>query len=86
MHNLTLIKGDGIGPEISDAVLKIIDASGVEINWDIQTAGSDVIDTDGVPLPQRVLDSVKRNRVALKSPVCGYSCCKRKHRRFVRRN
>ena len=69
MHNLTLIKGDGIGPEISDAVLKIIDASGVEINWDIQTAGSDVIDTDGVPLPQRVLDSVKRNRVALKSPV-----------------
>ena len=69
MHNITLIKGDGIGPEISDAVLKIIDAAGVEIDWDIQTAGADVIETEGVPLPQRVLDSVKKNKVALKSPV-----------------
>ena len=69
MHNLTLIKGDGIGPEISDAVLKIIKAAGVDINWDIQTAGADVIDTEGVPLPQRVIDSVKKNKVALKSPV-----------------
>ena len=69
MHNITLVKGDGIGPEISDAVLKIIKASGVEINWDIQTAGADVIEKEGVPLPQRVLDSVKKNKVALKSPV-----------------
>ena len=69
MHNITLIKGDGIGPEISDAVLKIIGASGVDINWDIQTAGADVIEKEGVPLPQRVLDSVKKNKVALKSPV-----------------
>ena len=69
MHNITLIKGDGIGPEISDAVLKIIKASEVDINWDIQTAGADVIGTEGVPLPQRVLDSVKKNKVALKSPV-----------------
>ena len=69
MHNLTLIKGDGIGPEISDAVLKIIEASGVNIDWDIQTAGADVIKTEGLPLPQRVLDSVKKNKVALKSPV-----------------
>ena len=69
MHNITLIKGDGIGPEISDAVLKIIKASGVDINWDIQTAGADVIEKEGVPLPQRVLDSVRKNKVALKSPV-----------------
>ena len=69
MHNLTLIKGDGIGPEISDSVLKIIKASGVEINWDIQTAGADVINQEGVPLPDRVIESVKKNKVALKSPV-----------------
>jgi len=69
MHNITLIKGDGIGPEISDAVLKIIEASGVNINWDIQTAGADVIETEGVPLPERVIDSVKKNKIALKSPV-----------------
>ena len=69
MKKVTLIKGDGIGPEISDAVLKIIKSSGVDIDWDIQTAGADVVETEGVPLPQRVLDSVKTNRVALKSPV-----------------
>lgn len=69
MHNLTLIKGDGIGPEISDAVLKIIEASGVNINWDVQRAGADVIEEEGVPLPSRVLESVKKNKVALKSPV-----------------
>ena len=69
MHNLTLIKGDGIGPEISEAVLKIIEASGVRINWDIQTAGADVIEKEGVPLPDRVIESVKKNKAALKSPV-----------------
>ncbi len=69
MHNITLIKGDGIGPEISEAVLKIIEKSGVKIDWDIQTAGADVIAEEGVPLPQRVLYSVKKNKVALKSPV-----------------
>ena len=63
MHNLTLIKGDGIGPEISDAVLKIIEKSGVKINWDIQTAGADVIEEEGTPLPERVLESVKRIRL-----------------------
>ena len=69
MKKVTLIKGDGIGPEISDAVLKIIKAAGVEIDWDIQTAGADVIEKEGVPLPDRVLESVKANKVALKSPV-----------------
>ena len=69
MKRVTLIKGDGIGPEISNAVVDIIKASGAEIEWDIQTAGTDVIEIEGVPLPQRVLDSVKQNGVALKSPV-----------------
>ena len=69
MHNITLINGDGIGPEISDSVVRIIKASGLEINWDVQTAGSDVIEQESVPLPQRVLDSIKKNKVALKAPV-----------------
>lgn len=69
MTTITLIRGDGIGPEISDAVVKIIDAAGLKIDWDVQTAGSDVIEAEGVPLPNRVLESVKRNKVALKAPV-----------------
>ena len=69
MRTITLINGDGIGPEISESVVKIIKASGLEINWDIQTAGSDVIEKEGSPLPQRVLDSIKKNKVALKAPV-----------------
>ena len=56
MRTITLINGDGIGPEISQSVQDIIKASGLEINWDIQTAGADVIETEGTPLPQRVLD------------------------------
>lgn len=69
MHTITLINGDGIGPEISTSVVKIIKASGLDIDWDVQTAGADVIEAEGVPLPQRVLDSVKKNKVALKAPV-----------------
>jgi len=69
MKKITLIKGDGIGPEISDAVVKIIDAAGLRIDWDIQTAGEDVIASEGVPLPDRVLNSIKQNGVALKAPV-----------------
>ena len=69
MHRITLINGDGIGPEISESVMKIIKASGLSIDWDIQTAGADVIETEGTPLPQRVLESIKNNKVALKAPV-----------------
>ena len=69
MRRITLINGDGIGPEISDSVMKIIKASGLEIDWDIQTAGADVINSEGTPLPQRVLESIKENKVALKAPV-----------------
>lgn len=69
MRTITLINGDGIGPEISDAVVKIISAAGLKIDWDLQTAGSDVIEKEGTPLPKRVLDSIKKNKIALKSPV-----------------
>ena len=69
MRTITLINGDGIGPEIADSVVKIIAASGLEIDWDIQTAGADVIETEGTPLPERVLASIKKNKVALKAPV-----------------
>lgn len=69
MHNVTLIKGDGIGPEISDAVIEILDKAGAKINWDIQTAGADVAETEGDPLPKRVVESIKKNGVALKAPV-----------------
>lgn len=69
MKRVTLIKGDGIGPEITASVVKIIEAAGVKIDWDVQTAGSDLIEIEGTPLPERVLESVKKNKVALKSPV-----------------
>lgn len=69
MKTVTLINGDGIGPEISDAVMRIIEASGLKLNWDIQTAGTDVIKEEGTPLPARVLESIKINQVALKAPI-----------------
>ncbi len=69
MRTITLINGDGIGPEISDAVVKIIDACALKIDWEIQTAGADVIEKEGSPLPDRVINSVKRNKIALKAPV-----------------
>jgi len=68
-YQVTLINGDGIGPEISDAVVKIIDASGLKIDWDVQSAGADVIEKEGTPLPERVLESVRKNKVSLKAPV-----------------
>lgn len=69
MKTITLINGDGIGPEITEAVVKILKASGTKINWDLQTAGADVIEDEGTPLPPRVLESIKVNKVALKAPV-----------------
>ena len=69
MRTITLINGDGIGPEISDAVVKIIDASGLKIDWEIQTAGADVIEKEGTPLPKRVIDSVKLRLQLLSAKV-----------------
>lgn len=69
MKTVTLIQGDGIGPEIIESVTKIIKAAGCDIDWDLQTAGAHLIETEGTPLPNRVIESIKKNKVALKSPV-----------------
>ena len=69
MQTVTLIPGDGIGPEITEAVVKILKNSGAEIEWDIQSAGADVAEKEGTPLPDRVIESIKKNKVALKAPV-----------------
>lgn len=69
MKTVTLIPGDGIGPEISDAVVKIIEKSGAQIEWDVQNAGADVAEIEGDPLPARVIESIKKNKAALKAPV-----------------
>ncbi|WP_085829225.1 isocitrate dehydrogenase (NAD(+)) [Clostridium massiliodielmoense] len=68
-YNVTLIPGDGIGPEITEAAKKVIEATGVKINWEVAEAGAKVIETEGVPLPEYVIDSIKKNKVALKGPV-----------------
>lgn len=68
-YRVTLIPGDGTGPEIVEVARKVIEATGVSIEWEIQEAGADVIEKYGTPLPQTVLDSIKRNRVALKGPI-----------------
>ena len=69
-HRVTLIPGDGTGPEIAEATRRVIDASGVALDWDVQHAGADVMDQyGGNPLPDHVLDSIKRNGVALKGPI-----------------
>ena len=69
MRTVTLIKGDGIGPEISQSVIDIFKALNAPIEWDIQEAGADVLEKEGTVLPQKVLDSIKKNKVALKAPV-----------------
>jgi isocitrate dehydrogenase (NAD+) len=68
-HTITLIPGDGVGPEITEVVKECVAALGVPIKWDVQQAGASVVEKEGVPLPERVLDSIKRNKVALKGPV-----------------
>lgn len=68
-YNVTLIPGDGIGPEVSEAARRCVEATGVKINWDYQEAGADVIEKYGTPLPESVLESIRKNRVALKGPL-----------------
>lgn len=69
MYTITLIPGDGTGPEISEATRRVIEATGVSILWDVQEAGVDVFEKEGTPLPQRVIDSIRKNKVAIKGPV-----------------
>jgi isocitrate dehydrogenase (NAD+) len=68
MYDVTLIPGDGTGPEIAEATRKCIDATGVKINWDVQECGIEVIEKEG-NLPDRVLASIRKNKVAIKGPI-----------------
>lgn len=69
VHKVTLIPGDGIGPEITEAAKRCIAATGVGIDWDEVIAGSDALEITGELLPQGVLDSIKKNKIALKGPI-----------------
>ena len=68
-HQVTLIPGDGVGPELAEATRMCIDATGVKIDWDVQEAGVDVMARLGTPVPDSVIESIKRTGVALKAPI-----------------
>jgi isocitrate dehydrogenase (NAD+) len=68
-HTITLIPGDGIGPEVTSAVVKVLETAGLDVEWESHLAGVLALERHGTPLPQELLDSIVRNRVALKGPV-----------------
>src|SRR5205809_1112192 len=68
-YRVTFIPGDGVGPELSEATRRVLEATGVEFDWDVQEAGADVMDKYGTPLPEHVLESIRQNRVAIKGPI-----------------
>lgn len=68
-HRITLIPGDGTGPEIVDAARRVLDATGVAFDWEVHEAGDEVLAREGTPLPDSVLESIRRNKVALKGPI-----------------
>ena len=69
VHTVTLIPGDGVGPEIADATVRVLEATGVRFDWDVQQAGENVMAQYGTPLPEPALESIRRNKVALKGPI-----------------
>jgi isocitrate dehydrogenase (NAD+) len=68
-YPVTFIPGDGTGPEISEAVRRVLEATGVEFEWDIQDAGADVYEEEGNPLPDRVIESIRERKLAVKGPI-----------------
>jgi isocitrate dehydrogenase (NAD+) len=68
-YRVTFIRGDGTGPELSEATARVLEATGVEFEWDWQDAGADVYEAEGNPLPERVLESIRRNKIAIKAPI-----------------
>ena len=68
-HTVTLIPGDGIGPELAEATRRVLDASGVAFEWEVVEAGEAVMEQYGTPLPEHVLESIRRNKVAIKGPI-----------------
>ncbi len=68
-HRVTFIPGDGVGPELSEATRRVLEATGVDFAWDVHEAGADVMDQYGTPLPDHVLDSIRDTHVAIKGPI-----------------
>jgi isocitrate dehydrogenase (NAD+) len=68
-HRVTLIPGDGTGPELTEATRRVLEATGIELDWEVAQAGVDVVEEAGTPLPAETLESIKRNGVALKGPI-----------------
>ena len=68
-HQVTFIPGDGTGPELAEATRRVLEATGVEFEWDEQPAGEDVYREEGNPFPDRTLESIKRNGVGIKGPT-----------------
>jgi isocitrate dehydrogenase (NAD+) len=68
-YDVTFIPGDGVGPELSEATRRVLEATGVKFNWDFQDAGADVMDKYGTPLPEHVLESIRTNKAAIKGPI-----------------
>jgi isocitrate dehydrogenase (NAD+) len=68
-YNVTLIPGDGVGPQISEATKRVLEATGVKFNWELAYAGAEIMEKEGTPLPDSVLASIKKNKVAIKGPV-----------------
>ena len=68
-HKVTLIPGDGIGPELAEVTRLCIEATGVDIEWDVQEAGTEVMEKTGTPLPDEVIESIRKNKVAIKAPI-----------------
>ena len=68
-HRVTFIPGDGTGPEIADATKRVLDATGVDFEWDVQEAGVDIMETAGTPLPDSVIEAIGRDRIAIKGPI-----------------
>jgi isocitrate dehydrogenase (NAD+) len=68
-HRITLIPGDGIGPEVTEAARTVVEATGVEVHWDLQEAGAAVMQREGTPLPDRIIHSIQESRIALKGPI-----------------
>jgi isocitrate dehydrogenase (NAD+) len=68
-YTVTFIRGDGTGPELAEATARVLEATGVEFEWDWQDAGTDVYEAEGTPMPDRVLESIRRNKIAIKAPI-----------------
>jgi isocitrate dehydrogenase (NAD+) len=68
-YRITLIPGDGVGPELTEATRRVLEATGVEFDWEIGYAGANIIEKYGTPLPDSVLESIRKNKVAIKGPV-----------------